>query len=71
MPAVPFNLQFYVEVVGQDNVEEETVVNKRTNEQLSVATHRIIMGERLIKVIEVKRNRALKKKAKNSQIVKA
>ena len=65
MPAVPFGLLIEHEEIETEVINKETIVNKRTNEQLSVLTHQI--DDSPLKIIEVRRNRAPKKKAKNSQ----
>ena len=62
MPAVPFAL---VLIEQAEVINKETIVNKRTNEQLSVLTHQI--DDSPLKIIEVSRNRTSKKKEKNSQ----
>ena len=61
MPAVPFAFQFIDYSIRQK--QEQTFMNKATNEQLSVS--------QLNGMIKVKRTRAQFEKEKTSQTVKA
>ena len=62
MPAIPFTFKLYAMFMKPDQVEIKTVVivNKATNEQLSVS-------QTNGRMIEIKRTRAPKEKKKNSQ----
>ena len=60
MPAIPFTLKLRgLLLIQSDQVEMKTVVNKATNEQLSVSLNGWM--------IEIKRTRAPEEKKKNSQ----
>ena len=63
LPAIPFTLKFRELLIEPDQVEMKTVVNKATNEQLSVSLNGWMM-------IEIKRTRAPKEKKENSKTIK-
>ena len=60
-------MQFYFKQVGVETeiVNKRVVVNEMTNEQFSVSTYQT-KGDSSLNMVEVKRNQAPKKKAKNS-----
>ena len=59
MPAIPFTLKLCGLLIEPSQDEMKTVVNKATNEQLSVSLND--------KMVEIKRTRTAEKKKKNSQ----
>ena len=67
MPAVPFALGLYIEQAEVINMER--IVNERTNEQFFVFTLKALKAYDPLDspCILVRRDRAPKKKAKNSQ----
>ena len=68
MPAVPFALGLYIEQAEVINMER--IVNERTDEQFFVRTNQMKAydpHDSPLKFIDVRRDRAPKKKAKNSQ----
>ena len=60
MPAIPFTLKLRGLIIEPSQDEMKTVVNKATNEQLSVS--RLNDG-----MVEIKRTQATEEKKKNSQ----
>ena len=54
MPAIPFTLKLLGVIIERDEDELKTVVNKATNEQLSISLNGII--------IEIKRTRTAEEK---------
>ena len=68
MSDIPISMQFYFKQVGVETevVNKRVVVNEMTNEQFSVSTYPA-KGDSSLNMVEVKRNQAPKKKAKNSQ----
>ena len=61
MPAIPFTLKLCGLLIKPSQDEMKTVVNKATNEQLSVS---VSLND---KMVEIKRTRAPEEKKKNSQ----
>ena len=59
LPTIPFTLKLFGLLIKPSQVEMKTVVNKATNEQLSVSLNGWM--------IEIKRTRTAEEKKKNSQ----
>ena len=62
VPAIPFTLKLCGLLIEPDQVEMKTIVNKATNEQLSISLNG--------RMIEIKRTRAPEEKKKIHKTVK-